>query len=147
MYGHTKDTTIRTALLSGAVALFTLVCATVFALALTSCTTLPDGRRALHPGARAVLEDVLACGVPLLSGALAGEPDYLAASSCHLERVGQRLGRAREDAPAPTVDHGRDVVRAAELEQDGERREAQALALECESTARARLAHGKAVQP
>lgn len=147
MYGPTKrDNTIRVALLSTAIAIFTAACALAFALAVTSCTTLPDGRRGLHPGARAVLDDVLACGIPLLGDALAGKPDYIAASRCHLERVGQRLGHAREAAPVPTVEHGRDVVRAAELEQSGERREAEVLAFECESTARERLGAGEGGQ-
>jgi hypothetical protein len=117
---------------------------TVMLLA-ASCGTTPDGRRALSPGARAaggaVLGDVLACGLPLLAGALAGEPDYLGASSCHLRRVGERLG-GRESAPAPSTDHGRAVLRAAELEQVGERREAKEAARACEAVARARLGEG-----
>lgn len=116
----------------------------------SGCVTGPDGRRVLSPGARAagaaVLEDVLACGAPLLLGALSGSPDYLAASTCHLGRVGARIGRAIEAAPVPSEDHGRDVIRAAVLEHDGHTKAAKMLADECEETARARLA-GEAVQP
>lgn len=115
----------------------------------SACVVGPDGRRVLSPGARAaggaVLEDVLACGLPLALGAVAGEPDYVAAATCHLRRVGERLGQ-NEGAPVGTVEHGREVVRAAELEQAGDDRGAKAVAQECEATARARLA-GEAVEP
>lgn len=109
------------------------------ALALPGCVVGPDGRRTLSPVGAAVLEDVLACGAPLLMGALSGSPDYIAASKCHLSRVGKRLGHELEAAPAPTEEHGRDVLRAAVLEHDGHHQEAKALAGECEATARARL--------
>jgi hypothetical protein len=122
-------------------------------VSLTACVTLPDGRRALTPEARAagaaMLSDVLACGLPLALGALEGEPDYLAASACHLRRVGERLGQGLESAPAPTVEHGREVVEAVDAHRRGSRVVAtvdEAKAEECEATARARLA-GKDGEP
>lgn len=116
----------------------------LLALCLPACITAPDGRRVIAPAGRAILDDVLACGLPLAIGAVAGEPDYAAAATCHIERVGRRLGQTSE-APKGTAEHGRDVVRAAELEQAGATRQAKAVARECEATARARLG-GQAVE-
>lgn len=116
----------------------------------SACVVGHDGRRSLSPEARAaggaILQDVLACGLPLALGAVAGEPDYVQAATCHIERVSRRLGQTAEAAPVGTVEHGRDVVRAAKLEQAGETREAKSVARECEATARARLG-GEAVEP
>lgn len=118
-----------------------MVLAAIVAIVLTGCANLSPGARAIGG---AVLEDVLACGLPLAVGALAGEPDYIAASSCHLQRVGDRIGRALESAPEPSIDHGREVIRAAELDQAGEHRQARAVARECDATARAALGEGGA---
>lgn len=147
--------------------------AVVFALMLgvvaaLGCVEGPDGRRVLAPGARALVEHVLACGLPVASAAAAGEqPDYLEASRCHLELVGEQLGQrpaadpdrprtpekpaegpaepregADRSAPPPpraepNAEHGRLVVRAAELERAGAPpAEVRRLAVEADALAR-----------
>jgi hypothetical protein len=120
---------------SGAIALIVL---------LASCVTTPDGRRALTPGARAFgqsqLEHVLRCGLPAVAAALigGGQPDYRAASQCHLQLVGEQLGRAIEAAPAADEAHGREVVRATELQTKGDTRAAKKVARSCANDARKR---------
>lgn len=119
----------------------TALVATLAALvwALTACVVGPDGRRALHPAVGAALSDVLACGAPLAAGALKGSPDYAAAASCHLERVGRRIGVPVEHRDAD-LERGRKVIEAAVAQDLGDDRKAKAIALECESLAREELA-------
>lgn len=107
--------------------LVVVIVALMLLVSLGGCVDGPDGRRVLAPGARAIVEHVLTCGLPVASSAAAGEqPDYLEASRCHLELVGEQLGQrpAAEEAPTPprakpNAEHGRLVVRAAELERAG----------------------------
>lgn len=126
-------------------------CVSALALVLfcsLGCVTAPDGRRALAPGSRsfgaAQLEHVLRCGLPAIASALASgaPPDYLAASECHLDLIGEQLGRALETAPEPDEQHGRDVVRATRLQVEGERAAAKRVARSCTENARIRWTGG-----
>lgn len=113
---------------------FLLALVLSLALPVPGCITLPDGSRALHPTVSRILADVVACA----PAAINSDPyaAALAASTCHLDRVGDRL-HAQPAQPSP--DHGELVIRAARLEADGQHDAAVEAAKTCDQIARSRL--------
>lgn len=110
--------------------------AVALTLALSGCVLGPDGRRVLSPAGEQLLEQVLQCaGAAAATAATSGgAPDavLLEASRCHLGLAGEQAKRS----PAPSLEHGRLVLQARELEDAGDRAAAIEVARECDRYAR-----------